>query len=542
MGPSSEYARYHARGLNRSRPARGTGFAAQEKYGLPLDQKGDLVSPLATEADDYLHDPSDAEVRSNAVSLSGLLNILTLVLLTCGLLALFAGFPIFNHFITRDQNAAAISRTNGTSQVPDLDIMTIIDKETPPEAMTWTSSGWEQTTLKPSGTQYQLVFSDEFNTEGRTFWEGDDPYWTAVDLWYGSTMDLEWYSPEAINTTGGALNIAFEPMEIHNLNFRSGMLQSWNKMCFQGAYIEIAMMQPGTSQQQGFWPGMWTLGNLARPGYQGSNEGNWPYSYDSCDAGILRHQLWTNGSGPPLTQTATVPNLSAKDPLEPHSPVYLNGLPGMRFPSCTCEGEDHPGPNVRTARSAPEIDIIEAQMRFDFDGGEGHIYASQSAQIAPMDPYYNWWNATDIDYHTYVDTAHVNPYRGAALQECASVLAKVPTDGFVQNGQRFVKYGLEYSPDWDGDGNGFITWFIDGEPTWTLWGSAFRARPDINIGQRKVSTEPMSMILNFGMAPGFQKTKFEGDYAIDLPAKMLVDYVRIYQPKGQQIRTSCDPP
>lgn len=36
-----------------------------------------------------------------------------------------------------------------------------------------------------------MQYSDEFNTDGRTFYPGDDPYWTAVDLWYGVTQDLE---------------------------------------------------------------------------------------------------------------------------------------------------------------------------------------------------------------------------------------------------------------------------------------------------------------------------------------------------------------
>ena len=35
------------------------------------------------------------------------------------------------------------------------------------------------------------MFSDEFNTDGRTFYEGDDPFFQAVDLWYGVTRDLE---------------------------------------------------------------------------------------------------------------------------------------------------------------------------------------------------------------------------------------------------------------------------------------------------------------------------------------------------------------
>jgi beta-glucanase (GH16 family) len=30
----------------------------------------------------------------------------------------------------------------------------------------------------------ELVFSDEFNKEGRSFYPGDDPYWEAVDLNY----------------------------------------------------------------------------------------------------------------------------------------------------------------------------------------------------------------------------------------------------------------------------------------------------------------------------------------------------------------------
>lgn len=35
-----------------------------------------------------------------------------------------------------------------------------------------------------TGEQMELVFSDEFNKEGRTFYPGDDPYWEAVDLHY----------------------------------------------------------------------------------------------------------------------------------------------------------------------------------------------------------------------------------------------------------------------------------------------------------------------------------------------------------------------
>lgn len=53
----------------------------------------------------------------------------------------------------------------------------LIDLDTPKSA--YTKLSWEDGT-----TEMQLVFSDEFNTEGRSFYPGDDPYWEAVDLYY----------------------------------------------------------------------------------------------------------------------------------------------------------------------------------------------------------------------------------------------------------------------------------------------------------------------------------------------------------------------
>ena len=60
----------------------------------------------------------------------------------------------------------------------------MVDKDTPQSAMTRT--GFD-------GQEYELVFSDEFNTDGRSFYPGDDPFWQAVDLHYWETSDLEWY-------------------------------------------------------------------------------------------------------------------------------------------------------------------------------------------------------------------------------------------------------------------------------------------------------------------------------------------------------------
>jgi len=51
----------------------------------------------------------------------------------------------------------------------------LIDPDTPASAYTEVSPN--------TGEEYQLVFSDEFETEGRSFYPGDDPFWEAVDLW-----------------------------------------------------------------------------------------------------------------------------------------------------------------------------------------------------------------------------------------------------------------------------------------------------------------------------------------------------------------------
>lgn len=52
----------------------------------------------------------------------------------------------------------------------------LIDLDTPQEAHTKLSIR--------DGSEMLLVFSDEFNVDGRTFYPGDDPYWQAEDLHY----------------------------------------------------------------------------------------------------------------------------------------------------------------------------------------------------------------------------------------------------------------------------------------------------------------------------------------------------------------------
>jgi beta-glucan synthesis-associated protein KRE6 len=142
----------------------------------------------------------------------------------------------------------------------------LIDVDTPQDL-------WTQTGFYDSSEEFQLVFSDEFNTDGRTFYPGDDPYWEAVDLYYWGTNDLEWYEPSAVTTKGGALEITLSEKLNHNLNYSSGMMSTWNKFCFTGGILLANVSLPGANDVFGLWPAVWSMGNLGRAGYGASLEG-----------------------------------------------------------------------------------------------------------------------------------------------------------------------------------------------------------------------------------------------------------------------------
>jgi beta-glucanase (GH16 family) len=89
-----------------------------------------------------------------------------------------------------------------------------------------------------------------------------------------TNSDFEWHDPSVPTTKDGHLLITMSEENIHDLNLKSGMIQSWNQLCFnKNAIFEVSASLPGTSDVGGFWPGVWTMGNLGRAGYGGTNEG-----------------------------------------------------------------------------------------------------------------------------------------------------------------------------------------------------------------------------------------------------------------------------
>ncbi|KAI9463509.1 glycoside hydrolase family 16 protein [Russula earlei] len=512
----------------------------------PAEWGASALSINVREPDDYLHNPDPKRDRyydhgGHIFTARGFANLGCLVLLLAALLMLFAGYPIYSHFTTKrqtTQGAFNYGGTNASGQVPlTPHNIGLIDPSTPQSAYT-----------KPSfadPTQnWDLVFSDEFNVDGRTFWPGDDPYWEAVDLNYWQTADVEWYDPKQAFTKDGYLWLTINttaPIDNHNMTHISGMIQSWwvmvscilpsrpttlslrNKFCFTGGMIEASVRLPGSSKMAGFWPAVWTMGNLGRAGYGASVDGLWPYSYDSCDVGTLAGQVY------PGTQTP----LAAVENGDPAHNNVLSMLPGQRLSACTCPGESHPGPvhedGSYVGRSAPEIDLFEALVF----GNRGQV--SQSAQWAPFNAQYAWQNTSDNLYIANPTVTSLNTYIGGAFQQTTSGLAFTNSDCYELESGCFAVYGYEYATG----PSGYIDWIVNDTISWGLKAAGLGPDTATEIGTRPIPTEPMYIIMNLGLSSSFAHNI---DFTtLTYPATMLVDYVRVYQPPNAH-NIGCDPP
>lgn len=170
-----------------------------------------------------------------------------------------------------------------------------VDEDTPHQLRT--------TTSLVDGTTYHLVMSDEFNVPNRTFADGHDPTWTALDKPDNAFSEsgggaLHFYNSSMVSTTpDGYLtiksligqttwtrhDIRTNQWQKTKKQFKTGMLQSWNKFCFTGGIIEVDVILPGEPDIGGLWPAVWMLGNLGRATYEASTNNIWPWSYDKCD-------------------------------------------------------------------------------------------------------------------------------------------------------------------------------------------------------------------------------------------------------------------
>lgn len=220
--------------------------------------------------DDFIHEPGQRNIKIAGTSWRGFFNAAALLAILGALVTLFAGYPLISW--ARRGKPWSPAHVNATGQVPDISSLpSLIDPDTPTDQLTRT--GFD-------GHDYELVFSDEFNLDGRSFYPGDDPFWEAVDLWVSqpaspppasyiylvssstpphkilsgmTQVSVEparysdattfrflhlFISAGQVTTRDGHLAIVVEYEESHGLQFKSGMLQTWNKFCFTTGYIE----------------------------------------------------------------------------------------------------------------------------------------------------------------------------------------------------------------------------------------------------------------------------------------------------------------
>ncbi|KAG0284736.1 hypothetical protein BGZ96_010908 [Linnemannia gamsii] len=330
----------------------------------------------------HLPDPSPFE---GMCTCRGLVNITSMFLILCGLILMILGYPIASS-LKKDRLAAeaaaadAASAANAAlSQVrfaidsqhqqqagggggAGLGLMgplsktatstvvrsaMLVDPDTPQDKLT---------TVARDGKLWDLAFSDEFNQDGRGFAPGQDPHWEAMNLPPSKAMGtLENYSSDQVTTRNGHLEIILQRDTVHltgaksqkrdgssggDWKYTSGMLQSWNKMCFQGGILEVFI-----------------LGNLARHGYPASMDGVWPFSSSStqCD---------------PATTSIPSNSTTASSSLIQR----LNG--------CSSDAETSLG---RMSRGAPEMTLLETHygVQMDTAAVEAQKRAIQILQQAP---------------------------------------------------------------------------------------------------------------------------------------------------------------
>jgi len=428
---------------------------------------------------------------------------------------------------------------------------------------------------------YDLVFSDEFDVPHRSFADGHDPRWTAIDKNDYTNDAQHYYTPlnaetnddghlvittVAKDTTVVGFDDVNYKKERITKHFTSAMLQSWNKFCFAGGIVEAEISLPGKHDVGGLWPAFWLLGNLARHTYVGSSEHVWPWSSRTCtDKG----------------KTAQLVN--------------------------ACDRAVHYGMEAGLGRGAPEIDIFEVQPG-NVKAGTGNFlkmsvgqpFASHSYQVAPglaKRPGEGWWPAPGVWYDNlrwgenatlniqfYGSYNHFNDAWDPDTQDYWSDAISFNRQLNSSHFGSFHKYRLEWElpddddDDDDGDGDettkktrktkkknhGYIRWFIDDQFVMEIDGQSLH---DSETGG-EISSEPMYMILNTAISSqwGFPNTcpsncpcetynchggEYETcgfsegfcDMITQTPIEYKINWIRVYQDKNDdRQKVGCSTP
>lgn len=192
-------------------------------------------------------------------------------------------------------------------------------------------------------------------------------------------------------------------------------------------------------------------------------------------------------------------------------------------------------------------------------------------QVAPYNAKYQFDD--DSDATTIFDSSQTsfNTYQGGTLQQAVSAITFI--NDSVYNDQEYGVYGYEWYSNPSKRDDGFITWYSSGEEAWKVTAASLGPDSQTEISQRIIPEEPMVrmcflqydvslmpvqyVIINFGMSRksrNMQNSVAMADHSciasfqtqdwmhLQFPAKMYVDYVRVYQRPDISDGATCDPP
>jgi len=156
---------------------------------MPYNDHADVLAELDAEPLEDWEKRINEKEHTDWLSARGWFNMGTIFVLCAGIIAVFLGVPIIKEFNRTSAGAATsgynLGGVNASGQAAIVG-RELVDADTPEDA--YTRTGFD-------GNTWNLVFSDEFEVDGRTFYPGDDPFFEAVDLHYWGTNDYEWYTP-----------------------------------------------------------------------------------------------------------------------------------------------------------------------------------------------------------------------------------------------------------------------------------------------------------------------------------------------------------
>lgn len=129
------------------------------------------------------------------------------------------------------------------------------------------------TTFSWAGSDYELVFSDEFNSG-----ELNSAQWYVENAFLKKNNETQYYTPEDVYIKEGCLVLTSQKRKYFDQSFTSGLVSTKNKFHFQYGKVEIKARLPFG---QGVWPAHWLM-----------NAGNsWPPEIDIME--LLGHEKHT---------------------------------------------------------------------------------------------------------------------------------------------------------------------------------------------------------------------------------------------------------